>query len=461
VPYGVAIGYVEGDSIPEIGLGNNYPGYVGAEACLLKYNTTTGVFDKVWDGTWTSEYNIIEGVAIGDVYNNGKSEFLAAGTHVHIIGWTGTGYTEIDTITQTQGMISGCNIGDMDGDGKNEVKCCDILGYGPGDEWIFKYSSVPTPGTTWTFTKFGTTDANGKLTFNSPASIVDMYLFIYRDPSINTLCWPPKPAKPAAYDYLLTKYDHIADDMSNTYQPATATEALVIAKPDAPDLRDITHEGIVWIQKQASTGPLQGTLLPILWPFTCNVTNPANVVMTPETYIFRHMLNEIDQFGSWWYYFMAPDQVTTLSAKQTFSYKFAGPIQGFITHNQTGTSVRIDWNANDSTSHQITGISLQETSWLTSGTTSYIPVPVQPSMLQDVTTLVGQTTNYYPLVVLYDKYGKMISSGYITWGQKPAYTTVPSGVTVDYTELDFVSGRYGNPYVNMYVTAFIEPERRR
>lgn len=138
-PYGVSVGYVRGNSIPEIGLGNINVKPKGAEACLLKYNTTTQVFDKVWDNEWKDEYCIIEGVAIGDAYNNGKNEFLAAGGNVHIIGWTEKGYAEIDMIPEVRGLIAGCNIGDFDGDGKNEVKCCDILGLGPGDEWIFKY----------------------------------------------------------------------------------------------------------------------------------------------------------------------------------------------------------------------------------------------------------------------------------------------------------------------------------
>jgi hypothetical protein len=143
-PFSATVGYVRGDCTPEIGIGNenvNINGTpVGAEACLLKYNPATRVFNKVWDGQWPTEYCIIEGVAMGDAYNNGKCEFLAAGGNVHIIGWTGRGYAEIDTITKTQGWISGCNIGNMDNSGKNEVKCCDILGFGPGDEWIFKYS---------------------------------------------------------------------------------------------------------------------------------------------------------------------------------------------------------------------------------------------------------------------------------------------------------------------------------
>jgi hypothetical protein len=449
-PYGISVGYVKGDSIPEIGIGNNYASYVGAEACLLKYNTGTHVFDEVWDGTWSTEYCVIEGVAIGDAYNNGKNEFLAAGGSTHIIGWTGTNYAEIATLTQTQGMISGCNVGDMDNDGKNEVKCCDIIGYGPGNEWIFKYSTAPTPSTIWSFAKFGTTDTNGKLVFNSPASVVDMYLFIYKDPSAGTLCKPKKPG----YDYLLTKYDYIANDMSNTYTPSSKTEAEVIAKPNALGLSMLPHQGIVWVQKQASFGPLKGTWLPVLWPYTCNNTSPADIVITPETYMFRHMLNEIDQFGSWWYYFMAPDQTATLKARQVYSYKFAGQIQGSIKHTQTGTSVKIDWTANDGYGHQITGIDLTEASWLTTGTD--VPVPLVPSMLNDVLTLVGQTSNYYPLIALYDRRCKLITSGYITWDQKPAYATVPTGVTVYSAELDFVSGPYGNPYARMYVTVITE-----
>lgn len=450
--YGVVVGDVDGDGTPEIGIGNNNPSYVGAGAVLVEWDGSA--YKKVWEGAWSSEYSIIEGVAIGDADNDGKNEFLAGGGNIHIIGWTGSAYVEKAMITETKGMLSGVVIGDMDNDGKNEVKACDIIGYGPGNEWIFKYSSVPTPGLTWNFKKFGTTDTNGQLAFNSPSSVVDMYLFIYKDPSSSTLCRPPP--KLAVYQYLLTKYDYIADDMSDTYKPSSKTEAQVVAKPNAYGLERFPHTGIVWIQKQASFGPLKSTWLPILWPFTCNKTTPTDIAITPETYIFRHMLNEIDPFGSWWYYFMAPDQKATLTAGKTYSYMFAGPIQGYVKHTQTGTSVKIDWDANDNYGHQITGISVEEVSWLSSGTTSYIPVPITPSMLNDVIVLVGQTTSYYPLIALYDKRGTLVTSGYVTWDQKPAYATVPTGVTVCYAELDFVSGPYGNPNIRMYVTVICE-----
>jgi hypothetical protein len=219
----------------------------------------------------------------------------------------------------------------------------------------------------------------------------------------------------------------------------------------------VPHQGIVWVQKQFSVGPLKGTWLPVLWPYTCNYTTPTDIVITPEPYVFRHMLNEIDQFGSWWYYFMAPDQMATLKAGQTYRYTFAGPIQGYVKHTQTGTSVTVYWNATDAEGHQITGITLSEVGWLSA--TSYQPVPIVPSLLNNILTLVGQTSNEYPLISLYNKYGALINSGYITWSQKPATATVQTGVTVSYAELDFISGPYGNPWAKMYVTTIVESHR--
>jgi hypothetical protein len=160
------------------------------------------------------------------------------------------------------------------------------------------------------------------------------------------------------------------------------------------------------------------------------------------------MLNEINQVGSWWYYFMAPDQTTTLAAGQTYSHTFAGPIVGSVKHTQTGTSVTIYWSANDTEGHEITGIAL--------GNLTYTPMPLVPSLLNNVITLVGQTTNEYPLISLYSKPSTLITSEYITWSQKPATATVPTGVTVYYAELEFVSGPYGNPLTKMYVTTIVE-----
>jgi hypothetical protein len=203
--------------------------------------------------------------------------------------------------------------------------------------------------------------------------------------------------------------------------------------------------GVTWLQKDG---------LPILWPFTSYKTNPTNIVVTPETYVFRHMLNIIDPYGSWWYYFMAPDRIATLTGGQTYSYYFAGPIQGYVKHTQTDSKVKIDWNVWDNYGHQITGISLKEVSWLSTGTTSYIPVPIKPSFAEDVEILVGQSINYYPLITLYDAKKNIIVSGYVQWYEKPAYTTVTKPVA--YAILSFMSGPYGNPNARMYVTVITE-----
>jgi hypothetical protein len=432
--YGVVVGDVNGNGIPEIGISNNPPGYTGAGAVLVEWDPTTSTYKKVWEGTWPSEYGVIEAVAIGDADNDGNNEFVAGGGYVHIIGWDGTKYYEKATITKTAGLLAGTIVGDCDSDGKNEIKSCDIIGYGPGKEWIFKYAEEPTPSPTWEFKYFGTTDANGMLTFDSPASVVDMNLFVYKG---------EKSEK--GYQYLLEKDLHIDDDTAVTYTPHAKTEAVIVSGPNAKGLELFPHVGVTWLQKDA---------LPILWPFTSYKTDPTNIVVTPETYMFRHMLNIIDPYGSWWYYFMAPDRIATLTGGQTYSYSFAGPIQGYVKSSQTGSSVKIDWNVWDSYGHQITGISLEEVSWLSSGTTSYIPVPIKPSMLEDVVAQVGESINYYPLITIYDAKRNIIASGYVQWYEKPAYTTVTKPVA--YAILSFMSGPYGNPNARMYITVITE-----
>jgi len=137
--YGVSVGDVDGDGIHEIGIGN-YVEQLVAGACLVEWNGTA--YKKVWEGSWPGEYPIIEALAIGDADNDGKNEFCVGGGNVHVISWTGTQYIEESIIAETFGLLSGINIGDCNNDGLNELKACDILGFGPGNEWIFKYEGL-------------------------------------------------------------------------------------------------------------------------------------------------------------------------------------------------------------------------------------------------------------------------------------------------------------------------------
>ncbi|MGB9683546.1 MAG: carboxypeptidase regulatory-like domain-containing protein, partial [Candidatus Bathyarchaeales archaeon] len=434
--YGVVAGDVNGNGIPEIGIGNNPSGYTGAGAVLVEWDPTTSTYKKVWEGTWATEYGIIEAVYIGDADNDGNNEFIAGGGYIHIIGWDGTKYYEKATITQTSGMLAGAIIGDCDSDGKNEIKACDIIGYGPGKEWIFKYAEAPTPLPTWEFKYFGTTGVNGKLVFDSPASVVDMYLFVYKG---------EKSAK--GYQYLLEKDLYIDDDISVTYTPHKNTEAVIISnlKSSYLDLFVYQHLGITWLQKGN---------LPILWPFLGVKSDPAKIVVTPETYTIRHTLNINDAYGAWWYYFMAPDRVVTLNKKQTYSYYWAGPIQGFIELTQTGTIVNISWDATDSCGHHITGVTLIEANWLTSTSeTSTTPIPIKPGILGDVEVAVAKTLEHYPNIALYTYEGfkrVLVKSGYVKWEEKQFSITVDK--KVKYVVLSFLSGPYGNPFGPMYVT---------
>ncbi|MEM3010415.1 MAG: S8 family serine peptidase [Candidatus Bathyarchaeia archaeon] len=432
--YGVVVGDINGNGIAEIAIGNNAPGYSPAIVYIFEWDGSA--FVKVWEGEWAGEYSVIEALAIGDADNDGQNELVAGGGYVHVIGWDGTKYYEEATITKTSGLLAGAIIGDCDSDGKNEIKACDIIGYGPGKEWIFKYAEEPTPLPTWEFKYFGTTDSNGKLTFNSPASVVDMYLFVY------------KGEKSAlGYQYLLEKDLYIDDDIAVTYTPHKNTEAIVVSKLKSSylDLFVYQHQGITWLQKGE---------LPILWPFVGTKCDPATIVVTPATYTLRHLLNINDAYGSWWYYFMAPDRIVTLNSKQTYSYWWAGTIQGFIELTQTGDIVNIKWDATDSCNHHITGVTLIEANWLTSASeVANKPFPIKPGKLRDIEIQVAQTVEHYPNIALYRYEGFkriLIKSGYVKWNEKEFSITVTD--KVKYVTLSFLSGPYGNPFGPMYVT---------
>ncbi|MEM2583089.1 MAG: CARDB domain-containing protein, partial [Candidatus Thermoplasmatota archaeon] len=136
-PYGVACGDLDSDGIDEIAFGLD-----GTQAYIYKWNATSSSYQQVWYYNYAGESDIIEGVAIGDVDNDGLKEVVIGPTYLHIVKWNGTAYKEVATITETQGMLAGVNVGDFDSDGKNEIKACDILS-DVGKEWIFEYIEEP------------------------------------------------------------------------------------------------------------------------------------------------------------------------------------------------------------------------------------------------------------------------------------------------------------------------------
>ena len=140
ITYGVDIGDINGNGIPEIALGLGSQVYEIPTALLFEYDVATGQYKEVWNATWEEEMGVIEAIDIADGDNDGKNELYAATNVVHVIGWNGLSYFEKSIIDETYGVIPSVNVGDCDNDGNNEVKVNVIRDYEnrPLKEWIFK-----------------------------------------------------------------------------------------------------------------------------------------------------------------------------------------------------------------------------------------------------------------------------------------------------------------------------------
>jgi hypothetical protein len=144
--YGVAVGDLNGNGIPEIGVGSNGG---PASAWLYEWNGTE--YEEVWSDSWSGEQEVIEAVVIGDADNDGINEFCVGTHHIHVIQWDGSDYVEEATLTDPTGRLSAVNIGDCDSDGLNELKACEIFGGdSTGSEFIYKYDAIaPTVEVTY------------------------------------------------------------------------------------------------------------------------------------------------------------------------------------------------------------------------------------------------------------------------------------------------------------------------
>jgi hypothetical protein len=130
-PYAIVAGDIDNDGIDEIGIGLE-----GTDAYVYDWDGSSYV--QVWHSNYPGEDDIIEAMYFGDADNDGQMELLVGTDDVHVIAYSSGQYYEESVITQTDGQLSSAIIADMDDDGKNEVKACDII-TGPGKEWIMEF----------------------------------------------------------------------------------------------------------------------------------------------------------------------------------------------------------------------------------------------------------------------------------------------------------------------------------
>lgn len=131
-PYAIVAGDIDADGVDEIGFGIQ-----GTDAYI--YDWDGSMYSQVWHANYPGEEDIIEAMYFGDADNDGDLELIVGTDDVHVISYDGIdSYFEETIITLTEGQLAGAIIADMDNDGKNEVKACDIL-TGPGKEWIIEY----------------------------------------------------------------------------------------------------------------------------------------------------------------------------------------------------------------------------------------------------------------------------------------------------------------------------------
>ena len=122
------------DGIEEI-----HVGYASPRMRIFEYtdNTYTLKYDKEWSG----ERELIEGIGVGDVDEDGIPEVCAGTDIVHILQWDGSTYVEEAVINESHGELAVVNVGDLDNDGKNEINVAPVF-VDRGVEyitWVFKY----------------------------------------------------------------------------------------------------------------------------------------------------------------------------------------------------------------------------------------------------------------------------------------------------------------------------------
>lgn len=133
-PFAIVCKDCDGDGQAEISVGYYWPRISVFEYVDSEYVMS---FDVVWEG----EQELIEGLDVGDVDDDGMPEICAGTDVVHILGWDGSTYIE-EAVLPTFGCQAVVCIGDCDNDGLNEINVASVQGLGPGEEymeWVWKF----------------------------------------------------------------------------------------------------------------------------------------------------------------------------------------------------------------------------------------------------------------------------------------------------------------------------------
>ncbi len=126
---GLALGDLDGDGINEIVVGD-----VSGKMRIYQFDGQTFV-NKIAikrDGTdYLRFHDRAYGIDIGDLDGDGKNELCVgdfSSQMIHLLAWTGSGYEQVDSVRVGYRAL-GLGMGDVNGDGKDELVC----GTGGGD----------------------------------------------------------------------------------------------------------------------------------------------------------------------------------------------------------------------------------------------------------------------------------------------------------------------------------------
>lgn len=168
-PCGLALGDLNGNGIPEIGVGSG--NWYNGEAVAWLYEWNGTAYEEVWHQEYPDEPDIFNAIEIGDADNDGTNELCVGTDIVHIYQWDGVEYIEEATLTESRHRLSSLNIGDCDSDGLNEIKTGERALYPPGNigsEFIYKYiGRKPYADFSWTPSNPG---PNQPITFDASTS---------------------------------------------------------------------------------------------------------------------------------------------------------------------------------------------------------------------------------------------------------------------------------------------------